>query len=218
MTAAASAGATEGAPEGAAAPSPGGTVTVVGVGTVEVEPDALELRIRVVAVAPTVGAAVDQGETLTHRVRDAVSAHAEVDTVASDGFHTGERWAPDGAADGFEAAHLLVVRCRSSSAVADLVEVTTAAGGDGVRIDAVTPVVRNPGAALDTAREWAFSDARRRAIHLAGLAGRQLGPVVTVREGGRPGEPGLVRSAAESAYQPGASSVSAALEVTWSLR
>jgi hypothetical protein len=71
------------------------------------------------------------------------------------------------------------------------------------------------------AREAAVDDARARAEHYAQLAGRHLGPVLWVREGGEAGHPLPVREArmmaAGPAVDPADQEVVALVQMAWSL-
>ena len=79
----------------------------------------------------------------------------------------------------------------------------------------------DPATAFGRAREAAFADARARAEHLAGLADATLGQVEAVAEGGSSApmpHGGLALMAkADVGLQPGETTLSASVTVTWSL-
>ncbi|HET8971336.1 MAG TPA: SIMPL domain-containing protein, partial [Candidatus Nanopelagicales bacterium] len=92
-------------------------------------------------------------------------------------------------------------------------------GGPVARIDSLTFGISEPAQAQAQARAAAFADARRRAEQYADLAGRTLGAVVQVVEGGAEVIPvPRARVMAASASMPvegGEQSVSASVRVHW---
>ncbi len=95
--------------------------------------------------------------------------------------------------------------------------------GDGLDMRGLTFGVEDPTAGRDEALELAFEDARHKAVHLAGLAGVSLGPVLAIAEGEtNHGQPmAMMRSAAASTadipVEPGQLDRSATVTVRWAI-
>jgi uncharacterized protein YggE len=124
-----------------------------------------------------------------------------------------------------EAARLwghatLAVLLPFEDARGDLVPAAVAAAGRAARVESVTLAVREAGAAQARARELAFTDARARAEQYAALAGRQLGPALSVREGERVAPAAVFARAGATEGLPlsaGGFEVTATVTVTWAL-
>jgi uncharacterized protein YggE len=205
---------------GAGGPSTS-SVTTTGTGAAAGVPDAARLTLVVQTSAPTVTDALARTAAGVGAAVEVATRFTDRDQVASRGFWVHPDHTPQGRRDGYAAGHRLVLDCPSLDAAAALVDALGAAVGDDLAVDAVAPVVSDPAALRVEARAAAFADARATAEQLAGLAGRALGEVVSVVEGGdTPGLPtGLaVRTASGStAFEAGTESVAATLTVTWSL-
>ncbi len=116
----------------------------------------------------------------------------------------------------FRANHQQRVSIRDISKVAQIVEGAVKAGANSVQ--SIQYVVRDSEPYLRQAREKAMEDAKAKAAQLAALSGVQLGPVVSVVEvSGQP--PAPVGAEGKGGYfQPGTSTVSVSVEVTFSIR
>lgn len=100
------------------------------------------------------------------------------------------------------------------------VERALSAGGQGVRLDDLSPVLGDTGPALAQARELAYADARGRALAYAALSGDRLGELVSLVEGGAASAGGVMTfMSAEASYAvPQADvDVSVSLVATWEL-
>lgn len=84
---------------------------------------------------------------------------------------------------GYQASQRLIVRLEALAAVETILSDVVARGGVGVRIDSVTLSTADPADAHRSARDAAFGDAAAKAQQYATLAGRELGRVMSVREG-----------------------------------
>lgn len=82
-----------------------------------------------------------------------------------------------GRRDGFQAWMRLAVTMRDLDAAGAVLAEVVAAGGDAGRILSFGMAAADPRKGRDAAREAAFVDALHQATQLAGLAGRELGPV-----------------------------------------
>jgi hypothetical protein len=127
---------------------------------------------------------------------------------------------------GFTAALSLQVRTRDLGTAGQLLGQLVAVCGDDARLHSVTFGQSAPSDLLVRARDAAWADALGRATQLAGLAGRELGEVLSitesVAEGPRPrGGVAMMRAAApgpEVSLDGGEGEVTVSLTVGWALR
>lgn len=193
------------------------TLTATGHGTATAVPDSAVVRV----------AAVHRGPSLSEALEGVESARAGVVSVAAELSVATQHLAiwpvhdDQGHQAGFEARHVLAVTTTSVDQAGDLLAALAAEVGDGLAVEGVDLVVSDPTAALGRAREAAYADATARAEHLAALAGAELAVVQTIAEGGvpvgPPGGPVLAAAKTDVGLQPGESTFTAALTVTWSL-
>jgi uncharacterized protein YggE len=175
-------------------------------------------------------AAVHRGRTIADAHAGVVSAVAAIGEearrfagqrrIASRGLTLWPAHDQQGRQHGFEARHRVEIGCPDLSSAAALVDALVAAVGDRLQVDGVSLQVADPSAVQASAREAAYADAQARAAHLAGLAGMQLGQLVSVTEGAglaRPAGEAMRAMAAETAFEPGEHTVDATLTATWQL-
>ncbi len=192
------------------------TLTVTGTGSASAVPDNVVVRL----------SAVHRAGSLAEALAGAESARAEVVAAAGDlvvstvnlsvwPFHE------EGQPAGFEARHSLTIAAGDLATANDLLSRLAAEVGDRLAVDGVDLTVRDPAAASGRAREAAFADARAKAEHLATLADATLGQVEAVAEGGAsapmPHGGFALMAKADVGLQPGETTISAGLTVTWSL-
>jgi uncharacterized protein YggE len=191
------------------------TLTVAGTGTATAVPDTAVVRL----------AAVHRAGSLAEALSGAESARAEVvvaagrlvvSTVNLSVWPVQEEGRPAR----FEARHALTIAVGDLAAASDLLARLADQVGDRLEVEGVDLTVADPSAALGKAREAAFADARAKAEHLAALADAPLGQVESIVEGGG-WSPAPVAFAAmgkaEVGLQPGETTLSASVAVTWSL-
>jgi uncharacterized protein len=195
------------------------TVTVTGHGAAQAVPDSAVVRVvgvyRAMTVAEAV-AGVDAAVTGIVRVSRGfvVAAGGRDADVASAGMQVWAATGPEGQPDGFEASHQLRIRCPNLPSASALVVGLAEEVGDALRIESVGLDVTDPAPASATAREAAYADARVRAEHLAGLAGAGLGDVLVLQDALEGAVPMMARAAG---FEPGESTVTASVRVTWQL-
>lgn len=124
---------------------------------------------------------------------------------------------------GFRVTNTVRVTIRDLANAGALLDAAVRAGRDGATVDNIAFSVEDDRALEDSARQAAWGDALARAEHMARLAGRTLGAVVSIVESsGRPPVPyPLARMAAmaeATPIEPGAASVRVTLEVRFELR
>ncbi len=98
---------------------------------------------------------------------------------------------------GFQAINQVTIRICDTAKIADVIDRLVSAGANDIH--GISFIVSSPSKALDTAREAAIADARRKAETYARAANVKLGAPVTITEEGSvtPG-PVMMRSAAQA--------------------
>ncbi|GAA5159000.1 SIMPL domain-containing protein [Ornithinimicrobium tianjinense] len=195
------------------------TVVVTGTGTTTAAPDTLVLDLQLSAHGQTVGEALAALTAASRAAHEALPGS----TPRTHGLGVHPRHDHQGRQVGHTAYQSLQVRAGDPSAAGELLTRLGDAVGDALGVDGVRQEVASPGPLHEQARERAFADARRRAEQYAALAGRELGPVVRLRDGA-PSGPGPM-AAADARFamasgptvQPADHEVVAVVEVTWEL-
>lgn len=206
----------------AAAPGgpPRGGLTVRGHGAAAAVPDVVVAELGAEVRADDVGAALREATSALAAVRAALREGGVPDAdVATGGTATWTEHTGPGPDDLRVVARLgLVVTLRDVAGAGDLVGAALAAGGGAARLDGLRLQVADPSAAQARAREAAWHDAQTTAQHLAGLAGRELGAVLRVRQD-EEAATGAARFAVAGASLPpveaGEQTVRVSLTVRW---
>lgn len=122
---------------------------------------------------------------------------------------------------GYRVSNDIQVVLRDLTTSGDIIDAAVGAAGDESTVNGFTLSLTDDTAARDTAREVAWADARRRAEHLASLAGRTLGAVISVIETSGvslPPRPMMRMAMAEATpIEPGTQSISVVIEVRFEL-
>ena len=204
------------------------TVGVTGHGTAEAAPDMLMLAVGVECRRDTAGEAFAAAGEASAAVTGALrNRGVEVRDISTSGLnvHADVVWQEGRGQQvtGYVASGLLSVRLRDLAAASTVIASAVEAGGNDVRLDGVRLGFADAAPVLALAREAAWADARAAAAQLAGLAGAELGEVVSVRQQPGPSAPvpvgGMQRAfAAESvAVEAGDLTVSTSVSVEWEL-
>ncbi|TDE93982.1 DUF541 domain-containing protein [Occultella glacieicola] len=166
-----------------------GGIVVTGTGGVDVEPDVVHADLGVSVSGPDLSEALPAAEQGLARIRDGLLARGverrDLRTTQTSIWHedrTNEAGEP--APSRVHVRLGLRVVLRDLGASGAQVHAALADGGHIARIDSLTFAVSEPEQAQVRARAAAFADARHRAEQYASLAGRALGAVVQVVEGG----------------------------------
>jgi hypothetical protein len=199
------------------------SIRVTGTGSAAAPPDVVVIELAAEATAQHAASALTATSAALTRMRDAalVGGVERVD-VASTGTSLSPAYDREGRLNGYRAFLGLTVRLRDIPRAGHLLADLVAAGGDEARLQGTRFEHSDPEALAAAAREAAFADARDKAQQYAGLAGRALGPVLAIDEGGRPGPapmPRDLRLMAEAAVpvESGVQAVTAAVTVCWEL-
>jgi hypothetical protein len=163
-------------------------VTVSGTGRIPVRPDLLLARLGVEVVAGSVQDALDRSSgavaAMARALREWGIADADLGTAGASVYAAHD---PQGNQRGWTATQQLTAKLRSLDTAGEQVAKALAAAGDAARLHELTFEVADDTAPRAEARRLAFADASAKAALYAGLAGRELGPVRAVAEGG-PGD------------------------------
>ncbi|GGS87493.1 SIMPL domain-containing protein [Nonomuraea spiralis] len=157
-------------------------ISVVGEGSVQAAPDVLRLLAGVEVRRPSASEAFTAVRAAAARLADAlrqagVAAH-DVRTVE---LSLGPEYEVFPKVSAYRAAQGVEVVVRDLSR-ADAVIDTVAGVGEEARLNGVAFELSDPASVLGEARSRAFADAAAKASQYAGLAGRPLGPVVSIAE------------------------------------
>lgn len=204
-------------------------VVVTGLGTVTGRPDVLRFTVGVEVSADTVDAALAQADAAAERVlaalRDRGVPDADLQT-ASVQIHP--RYDEQGrTVTGYTMRQDVAVTLRDLGGAGATMGAAVTAGGDAARLSGVAFSLEDDAALLAGAREQAFAQARAKAEQYADLAGRDLGPVLSVRESVRHPGPQPVdvyggaaaaeRAVADVPLAPGSADATVTVEVQWEL-
>ncbi|HSE70520.1 MAG TPA: SIMPL domain-containing protein [Nocardioidaceae bacterium] len=197
------------------------TVSTVGHGSASGTPDTMRLRVAVGTTDRSVRAALAGVAAGVRRLGEVAREHTTEDRITTRNLNVWPQHEQDDTVH-YRASQSIDVHCGSFDAAGALVVQLAEALGDGLEIHGVQPLLGDTEALAQTARARAFEDARGKAEELAGLAGRTLADVVSVREdagGVGPMEAGAeLVSARSMPFEPGSASVTASLTVTWLMR
>ncbi len=210
-------------PEGAGAVDPApttDTVTVSGAGSVSAVPDQAEVSAGVETRGATAQAALDANAAAMRKVIAAVRAAGGKD-VTTQTVSLSSIVDPEGrevAGSGFVATNVVSARIDLADA-GKLIDAAVAAGANTVW--GPTLSYSDPAKLYREALAKSVADARERAAVLATAAGRQLGEITTMTEGGSVAIPLAEKAAADAGGTPvvsGPQETTASVTVTFELR
>jgi len=204
-------------------------ITVTGHGQAGQVPDILTLNIGIEArrasVAEAYAAASEAMEAVLESLRQhGVGSQDTTTSALNIRAETGWQEGLGNIVSGYLVGSTMTVRLSYREQARETVAAAVEAGGDDVRLNGLQATMSDPAPVLEQARANAWADARTKAGHYAGLAGRSLGPVQSVREGD-PGDlephpmPAMIRVASGGPLplEAGESTAEAAVTVTWEL-
>lgn len=200
---------------------PRGGVTVTGAGEAEAVPDLAVADLGAEARAVDAERALAEAGSCLDRMR-AVLRDAGVDDLSMRTTQS-STWTDSSAVGSSRVvARLgLQVTLRDVATAGDVVGAAVVAGGEPARMDGIRLEISDPTQPRAQAREAAWADAVARATQWATLAGRRLGEVQWVTEGGADAAPlrmGRVMGVAKAMSVPveaGQQTVSADVTVRW---
>ncbi len=199
-------------------------IDVTGTGSASGAPDVVVLDVRVNVDGADVAPTLREASRLMAAVHDAVrAAGIEERHLRTTSAGVNQRWAGDGSGPiGQTAWQAAQLRVPTTTDVGPVITACNEAAGNAFALDSLTLTVDDPEPLLRRAREAAFADARGKAEQFARLAGRAVGRVVAIADGGAGGGMPIARDmskrfmAAEAAgmpVAPGETSVAASVTV-----
>jgi len=193
------------------------TVTVTGQGSAAVAPDTAVVRLAAGHRAVDVAQALGGVDTTVIILGTVARRFTDARRIATTELTVWPAYDEGGRPSGYEARHGLRVVVADLGVAGEMLTALAAEVGDALRVDGVALEVADPGPATRDAREAALADARARAEHLAGLAGADLGSVVSIVEGGSAGGPAHSLRAKDTSFEPGEQAIDASVTVTYEL-
>lgn len=206
--------------ESAAAPDPGGHLTVLGTGSVSVVPDRTSFSFGTTNDAGTTADALRASATTVARVVEALRAAgiAKADIQTTE-VSVSPRMNENGdAVVGYTASDSVSATVRKLGAAGDVVDAAVRAGANQVYGPDLAASDRD--SAYDKALAAAVAKARDKAELLARTAGAKLGQITAVAESdGTPQPLGAMGAARDASVQiePGTQTVDATVTVTFAL-
>jgi uncharacterized protein YggE len=213
--------------------APQGTISVSGTGKINAQPDIAVATVGVETQATTASQALSQNNQQMSAVVNALTqagvAAADIQTQVVQLVPIYQQPQPAQTTPmtptlptliGYTATNLVQVTVRKLDTLGSLLDAAVEAGGN--QIQGISFELSDPSAALDQARQAAWSDAQHKAQQLAGLADVQLGKVLSITESTPGPIPFIQRAAVSSAaavpIQPGTLTIEVDLQVTWLLQ
>lgn len=207
-------------------------VTITATGQASGTPDELHVSLAAEVTRPQADAALTASSSAAARVAGALTAAGVASRdVRTSNLDVSADYDASGHITGWTARTWLEATLHDLPRAGAVLDAAIAAGGTSLRVDGLSYDLANPETVLAKARTQAFRRAEARARAYAAAAGRSLGPVMQVVEGGdrtvAPADGFRVPEAASSAgtsagsfdpgaLQPGTSDVSVTTTVRWS--
>jgi uncharacterized protein YggE len=207
------------------------TISVSGTGMVSAAPDQALVSLGVQTDAEEASTALSENSSQMQALIDALEAAG----IAAEDIQTqvlqlypryqetpvGTSGATTSTLVGYTATNIVQVTVRDLDSLGSTLDAAVKAGGN--QIQGISFKVSDPSSLVDQAREAAWNDAMHRAEQLAGLAGAQLGDVLTINESSSVPSPIIeaARTALQAAavpIQPGTQTITVDVQVTWLLR
>jgi uncharacterized protein YggE len=200
-------------------------ISVVGVGEVEASPDRMTIDLAISPRAASVAEAASIAATKTTRLLETLAGLGVEDSrVRTSRYSINPEYDHrDGGPRllGYRVTNSLRVTTTDLEGAGALIDAAAEVGGDDLTVDNVAYSIGDDTALRRQAREAAWETVRAQAEHVAGLAGRRLGPVLSVveRTGAEPGPVMRMAAMAESStpIAPGSSVVRVILETRFAL-
>jgi len=207
------------------------TLNVSGTGEASAQPDAAVVTLGVTTDAKEAGDALKQNSTqmaaVIKALTDAGIASKDIQTQTIRLSPRYEQPAPRQGVTppaelvGFTATNTVEVRVRRLAGLGETLDAVVQAGSN--QIQGIRFEITDRSELYDQARQAAWEDAQHKAEQLAGMAGAELGPVITVSESSYTPVVYAERAMAFAAdagvpVQPGSESVQISVQVTWALQ
>jgi len=207
------------------------TLNVSGTGEVTAQPDAAVVTLGVTTEAEEAGDALRANSTQMAAVIKALTeAAVESKDIQTQTIRLTPRYERPAAREGvtppaelvgFTATNIVEVRVRKLSGLGELLDAVVQAGGN--QIQGIQFEISDRSELYNQAREAAWENALDKAEQLAGMAGAELGPVVSINESSYTpvsyAERAMAFAAQDSSVpvEAGSETVQISLQVTWAL-
>ena len=201
-------------------------ITVTGTGEASQAPDTFRAQLTIGCERSDVSSALSaMGERMSQVVGSLRELGLLDKHLQSTGARVHPRYGRDGVTIvGYQASQGLAVICPDLSKGGQCLTAAAQAGGNDLGIDNISLEISDPAPLRVLARERAFADAQSRAAEYAALAGRELGALKSLQEGGgySPRDAGaMYRLAAPTAgavdIEGGESTIAVTVTARWSL-
>lgn len=198
------------------------TLRVAGSARCSAAPDQVQIRLATERTAATAPAALEEASSAANALVAAIKRTGVPDSdLQTAGLSLDRQWNPEaGREEGYLARHRFTITAPVAAA-SELIAEAAAAAGDAIRIESVGLALSDPGPLRERAQRDAFDDARNQAAELARLAGRSLGPVLsmdtTADHSVSPMPRGVMFAEAASVVEAGEIGVSATVVVVYEL-
>lgn len=160
-----------------------GTVSVRGVGVATGAPDVLRVSFGITRQGPDVSTAIERSNERVRVVRAALRSHDVADKdIQTTSFDVGRNYSKKN--PGYRASQTMSVTLRDLKKAGRIIADAVTAGGNSVGLYGVNFAIEDRDGLLKAARDAAYADALAKAQRYAELAGRTLGAVRTINEGG----------------------------------
>jgi uncharacterized protein len=200
-------------------------VEVTGQGAHHFVPDLVILRARVQCEARDVASALTESSSRTASALQAAADHGVEGTdrrTEDVGIHP--RHDNNGRkVIGYTAYQAFRLTIRDTARVGDVLQALAGAAGDALAVDGIEMTAEQSTEAVEASRRAAFEDAHARATQYARLAGAELGPVLTIREGGVEAGPRPMMARSADAFaggmpvEGGTRAITSTVTVRWAL-
>jgi uncharacterized protein YggE len=205
-----------------------GTVSVTGTGAAEAAPDLMMVSIGVECRAESVAAAWSRAGSSSDTVASTFRRHGVAGgDIRTTGLNVRAdlvwREGEGQTVTGYVAASTLTVRLHTPGSASAAISDAVQAGGNDVRLNGLELTFADDAEVRARAREAAWLDALRSALHFARLASGRLGRVLSITDTVAPQPPvplpRMQRAASVEALsvEAGETSVSVAIRVVWEL-
>ena len=201
-------------------PRPG--ISVSGTGEITGTPDTVTINLGVSVRRNTVQQATSDAANAAANLIDSLTANGiDQDSITTTRYAINPEYDHRHDAQillGYRVDNTVRARIKDIGESGSVIDQATTASGDAVRVDGISFSIEDDAGLMSAAREAAWNDAKAKAVQLAKLAGRKLGPVTSIAETvSRPPRPmefaRLQVADASTPIQPGSASVSISLQV-----
>lgn len=163
------------------------SLTVIGTASVTVQPDMARISVGVSNKAATVEEATDANAKLMAAVVEAIQAAGVADTdLSTENYYVSmeQSYSPfgDPNLEGYSVSNTLHVRIRDTKLIGAVIDAAVAAGAN--QVYGVTFLSSQEKDAHDEALTLAIQEGMRKASLMAMAAGKQLGALESIEEGG----------------------------------